>query len=638
MTKRALLIGAQSYDLTGVHADVALMERVLADRGFTDIRVCADAEAGYHGMADALATLADETKEGDAVVVYYSGHGSLLPVPPAHRGDLPGSPHHLQYLVPVDHRHSTADDFRGYLAEELTAVLRRITGITRNVTCVLDCCHSGGMVRDTGGWRTKSVLSEVPVEAGLARSVELATGPRSPDPHVVRLVATQRHGFAYEDDRQGLFTAGLAEALEDFRDRPVPWSVLIARIRDRVQPRAVLQRPDAGGPSGRLPFSLDVPDQPERMPLASHDGRLRVPGGVLFGLGARDRVRLVLPAGGSRAETTAETEVLAVEVTDALLDAPAIPFPSPLPPGSYALAVRVHTRLPVHIATSGPFAEALRTRLASSPRLTEATRADKALASVRMRNGVAEVVDGNGLPYRHPDKALDSGSAPPSASAGKVVALLETIARGERLRELTDPEDPGRLNVELTARMEVETAPGSCVYRTFRTGDEGLRAGCRYRISVAGGATHHKLYVWVLGVGLSGRTTLVTHDQPSGIRLEPDAAPGADADTVTWDSGPVEIWWPDDVPAKGSRPESVLLLVGDRQLDLSPLVAAVRNVRAEPAALSALLDEVCDGVRDSRRQATTEALRYRVFSWHTTVEPPPRPGATAEERGERRNQ
>ncbi|MET9518310.1 caspase family protein [Streptomyces sp. NPDC002994] len=628
MTKRALLIGAQSYDLNGVHADVAAMERVLADRGFTDLRVRIGGDANYRGMAEALTTLANDTKEGDAVVVYYSGHGSLLPVPPATRSRLPGSPHHLQYLVPVDHLHSTADDFRGYLAEELTTVLRRITAITRNVTCVLDCCHSGAMVRDPGGWRIKSVPSEVPVEAGLTRSLALAAGPRQPDPHVVRLVACQRHGFAYEDKRQGLFTAGLAKALEDFRDRPVPWAVLIPRIRDRIQTRAVLQRPDAGGPSGRLPFSLDVPGQPERLPLALHDGRLCVPGGVLFGLGARDRVRLVLPADGSRAETTAETEVVAVEVSDALLDPPPVPLPAPLPAGSYALPVRVHTRHPVHIAMSGPFVEALRTRVASSSHLIEAVQEDEALASVRMRKGTPEVVDGKGLPYRHPDEALDSGPAAPSARAGKIVALLETIARGERLRRLENPKGAGRLGVDLTVRMEVETAPGSCVYRDFPTGDDGLRAGDRYRISVAGGV-HDELYVWVLGVGLSGRTSLVTHDQPSGIRLEPAAVPDTahDPDVVMWDSGPVDIWWPDDVPAEGSRRESVLVLVGDRQMDLSPLVAAVRNRRAEPTALSALLDEVCDGVRDSRR-TTAEALRYRVFSWHTTVEPPAVGGTT----------
>ncbi|MER5572674.1 caspase family protein [Streptomyces massasporeus] len=615
MTMRALLIGAQSYDLTGVAEDVTVMERLLADRGFTDLRVCREsAETGYHGMDEALTRLGQETETGDAVVVYYSGHGALLPLPPALREHHPGRPAHLQYLVPSDHVASTTTDFRGYLAEELTAVLRRLTTVTPNVTCILDCCHSGGMVRDPGSWRIKSVRCHVPVEAGVERSVGLATEPRLPDPDMVRLVACQRMGVAYEDERQGLFTAALAQALEDFRSRPVPWSVLITRIRDRVQLSQVLQRPDAGGPSGRLPFSLEVPSQPERLQLRAHGGELRVIGGALFGLRTMDRVRLVFPADGTRPGTEAEAPVTAVDMADVLLTPPGAPV-SPLPPGSYALPGRLHTRRPVRIEVGGPLADVLRTRLASSPRLTEADGPSEVLGLVRIRQGKLEVADPAGLPYRRPKEA--PGPAETLSTARKIVDLLETIARGERLRGLADPGPDDFPPGNLTARMEVETKPGSHDFREFREGD-GLRTGDRYRIDVVG-STRTPLYVWLLGVGLSGRTSLVTHDQPSGIPMEP--ASGHDGE-FGWRSAPVEIWWPEDVPAVGSRPESVLLLVGDRELDLSPLGGAPRRRRSEPAALSALLDELCEGVRDARLSITAASLRYRVFHWHTTVEPP----------------
>lgn len=167
MTKRALLIGAQTYDLSGVDGDMTVMERILGDRGFTDLRVHRTAEeTRYHAVEEALTRLAEETRNGDAVVVYYSGHGSLLPVPGNLRGLRPDAPAYLQYLVPSDHEDSTAADFRGYLAEELTAVLRRLTSVTPNVTCIMDCCHSGGMVRAPAGRRIKSVSCDVPVDAG----------------------------------------------------------------------------------------------------------------------------------------------------------------------------------------------------------------------------------------------------------------------------------------------------------------------------------------------------------------------------------------------------------------------------------------------------------------------------------------
>ena len=615
MTMRALLIGAQTYDLTGVAEDVTVMERLLADRGFTDLRVCLEpAETGYHGMTEALTRLADEAEKGDAVVVYYSGHGALLPLPPALREHHPGRPAHLQYLVPSDHEAGTPTDFRGYLAEELTAVLRRLTTVTPNVTCILDCCHSGGIVRAPGRWRIKSVGCDVPVEAGVERSVGLATAPRLPDPDVVRLVACQRRGVAFENERQGLFTAALTQALEDFHSRPVPWSVLMARIRDRVRLSQVLQRPDAGGPSGRLPFLLEVPSQPERLPLRVHDGELRVVGGALSGLRPMDLVRLVFPADGTRPGSEAEARVTAVDAADALLDPPPGALASPLPPGSHALPVRVHTRHPVRIEVTGSLSDALRTRLASSPRLTEADGESEVLGLVRVQEGKLEVADGAGLAYRCPEAT--PGLAETPSTARRIVDLLETIARGERLRGLTDPGPDGFPSGSLRARMEVETRPGSHDFREFRAGD-GLRTGDRYRVLVAG-RTRTPLYVWLLGVGVSGRTSLVTYDQPSGIPMEP--AEGDDGE-LGWSSPPVDIWWPEDVPAVGSRPESVLLLVGDRELDLSPLGGAARRRRSEPAALSALLDEVCEGVRDSHLP-TAEALRYRVFSWHTTVEPP----------------
>ncbi|GAA4322301.1 hypothetical protein GCM10023086_47440 [Streptomyces venetus] len=626
MTRRALLIGAQTYDLTGVAEDVTVMERLLTDRGFTDLRVCREpGETGYHGMDEALTRLAQETRTGDAVVVYYSGHGALIPLPGALRECHPGRPAYLQYLVPSDHEAGTATDFRGYLAEELTAALRRLTAATPNVTCILDCCHSGGMVRSPGEWRIKSVRCDVPVEAGVARSVALATPARPADPDVVRLVACQRLGVAYENERQGLFTAALARVLEDFRNRPVPWSVLITRIRDRVRLSEALQRPDAGGPSGRLPFSLDAPPQPERLPLRAHGGELRVRGGALFGLRALDRVRLVFPADGTRPGSEAEAQVTAVDATDALLDPPPEASASPLPSGSYAVPVRVHTRSHVRIDVGGPLADALRGRLASSPRLVEADGGSDILGLVRARGGRFEVADRKGLAYRRPEY-MPGLAEPPSSAVRKIVELLETISRGERLRGLADPGPDGCAAEDLRARMEVETTPDSLDFREFRPGDV-LRTGDRYRISVAG-RTRTPLYVWLLGVGLSGRTSLVTHDQPSGIAMEPDTGhDGGFGDRpgpveVRWRSGPVEVWWPQDVPAVGSRPESVLLLVGDRQLDLSALGGAARHHRSEPAALSALLDEVCEGVRDSRLSITAKELRYRVFDWHTTVEPP----------------
>ncbi|MGP4002789.1 caspase family protein [Streptomyces sp. 8N706] len=607
MTLRAVLIGSQTYGLSGVHADVELMRRVLADRGFTRMRTYVEDAAGYHGIAGALERLRHETRPGDGVVVYYSGHGSM-------HGDL-------QYLVPVDIGQSTSTDFRGYLAEELTAAFRAITAITPNVTGILDCCHSGGMLRDSDQWQLKSrTLPEIPADDGLARAADHARTPEVLVPHLVRLPASRRHGSAYEaanrqgTGRQGLFTETLADLLDATRDRPLPWSVLIARARDRIGQR-VAQWPDAGGPSGRLPFSLETPAQPERLPLVRRHGRFLVPGGAVFGLGPGDLVRMVFPGAGGETDGPV-CPVDALDAGDAVLrtppDAPEL-LTQELPPGSYALPELVHDRWQVHIApgATGPFAAELRERLTASPRLAETSLRDGAFASVRVReDGSAEVVNPDDHAFRHPVEATATG-------ARDLAALLETLARGERLRQLRDPEGTERLDAEIDARFEVVT-PGAGGPFTLAPEGDPVYDGDRYRVVVTNRSTR-VLYLWVLGVGLSGRTELVTNDQPSGVRLQPDDA----AHGSTVELGPVEIYWPDDVPRKGSRPETVHLLVGDRTMDLTPLVSRGAHDRAMTEAgpsLRVLLREIWDGVRDQRPSAEGE-FRHRVLTVRACAEP-----------------
>ena len=76
MTKRALLIGSQTYGLAGVNGDVALMAETLEARGFeTEVRI--DDDATRAGIIAAYERLIEETPSGstDPVVIYYSGHG-----------------------------------------------------------------------------------------------------------------------------------------------------------------------------------------------------------------------------------------------------------------------------------------------------------------------------------------------------------------------------------------------------------------------------------------------------------------------------------------------------------------------------------------------------------------------------------
>ncbi|WP_329273024.1 caspase family protein [Streptomyces sp. NBC_01451] len=615
MTLRAVLIGAQTYGLTGVHADVELMRRVLTDRGFTDVDVCTKERARYEGIREALARLRHAVRPGDGVVVYYSGHGGLSDG--------------LQYLVPVDMGESTTTDFRGYLAEELTAAVRALTAVTPNVTCVLDSCHSGGAVREaayeSGLWALKSVrLPRVPPDAALARAALLAGTDDSLVPDVVRLTACEQHGSAYEAElrpgagRQGVFTAALADLLDATAGRRVTWSVLVARARDRIKQQQVLQRPDAGGPSGRLPFSLEEPAEPERLPLLRREGRFRVPGGALFGLGPEDEVRMVFPDGTPRdeeRETSVPATVEEMHAGDAVLRVTPAAVPrSPVdelsnalvPPGSYAVAVRLHDRRQVLIDAAGPFADALRKELARSPRLAETPDADGAFAVVRVRDGRPVVLNREGQPARGP-------ADPAYSDASRLTALLDELARGERVRWLRDPQDASRLDAGLDVMFEARRPTGNGGWRLLKPTGERLYDGDLYRVTVHN-RSGARLYFWVVGVGLSGRTALVTNDQPSGYPTEPWSART---------TAPVRVYWPPDVPEQGPRPETVHLIVGDRPMDLGGLTsreARDRSARTADPALGALLQEVWEGVRDQRMDGG-EDFHYRVRTVHAQALP-----------------
>ena len=144
--RRALLVAAETFGLTGCEHDAALMGDVLGRRGF-EVELLQGGERRSPGSSPPSAPSSRATGPGDAVVVYYSGHGGRMPHPGWAARQAVGRPAHIQFLVPTDIAESTADDFRGLLAEELTEWQWRLTDATRNVTTILDCCHSAFMAR-----------------------------------------------------------------------------------------------------------------------------------------------------------------------------------------------------------------------------------------------------------------------------------------------------------------------------------------------------------------------------------------------------------------------------------------------------------------------------------------------------------
>src|SRR5688572_22606463 len=226
------------------------MARVLHGREFKIVE-CVGDDATRAGILDAYGRLITAAEPGDATFVYYSGHGGIVHAPD---GDNRGP---VQFVVPADVDDSTAADFRGVTSVELSVLLAELTRLTRNVTAMFDCCHSGQISRTD--LTTKSLPRPMftTVTDHVRRLAEhgLRVGVRDllGNENAVRIVACGQHESAYEGvdgtgRHGGLLTTSFEQALVEAGDLRVTWYDLMARTRRLVRARALFQRPDVEGP------------------------------------------------------------------------------------------------------------------------------------------------------------------------------------------------------------------------------------------------------------------------------------------------------------------------------------------------------------------------------------------------------
>lgn len=470
MTKRALVIGSSTHGLGGVATDVACMEDVLGTFGFAvDLRV--DATATRAGILDGYERLIRDSREGDAAVVYYSGHGGLAAAN--------GSRH--RFLVPVDIDRSTDDDFRGLLDVELSALQHRLTSRTRNVTVLLDCCHAARMSRDRDLFPRALARSwTVGVAAHLEqlRSARL-TGHVESNPYAVRLAAAGPSRSAYEHTnangvRVGMFTESLYEALLESHGLAVTWNAVGRRIREQL----CEQRCEVEGPHGRVLFGLDEVDHMGVLSFFLDHGRPSLRGGRIFG----------------------------VEVGDV-----------------YAIQSD-----------------------ASEPVRATVTEVGSAVSRVAL------------APGRSVDEIVDGALAFPSPEVRAREQSLNRLKGGSGVSALATP-----WSVELgrvTEGGEVEPLPSSGGELT-----EGDALCLRIRND-----GEEAIYVSVLNVGVSGKVTLLTTSEPSGIELFSN-----DEYVLGYREHQglvgLRLSWPDAVPRARARTDALVVIASDQPLDARAL-------------------------------------------------------------------
>jgi hypothetical protein len=140
--RRALCVGINDYaysPLTGCVADAETWTRSLQGAGF-DVTALLNERATRSAIVGTLEKMIADSRSGDVLVFQYSGHGTQVPDDSGDElnGDTPGLD---EALCPYDYAAGAllVDDDIG------TIFARLPDGV--NLTCFMDCCHSGTMSR-----------------------------------------------------------------------------------------------------------------------------------------------------------------------------------------------------------------------------------------------------------------------------------------------------------------------------------------------------------------------------------------------------------------------------------------------------------------------------------------------------------
>ncbi len=613
MAARAVAIGSEIEGLSGVGRDLDIVSELLVGRGF-EVRRHEKGKATRDAIGEALRDLTADTQPGDAVAVYYSGHGGRTLDT---SGASAGGPGALQFIAPYDFTETTSDDFRGITALELSVHLAALSARTRNVTVLLDCCYSSRMARDVD-LVPKAITrtTYVDVAAHLARvGVDrLARGlDRNVDsnPGTVRLVAAGPAQQAFEypgpgGGHVGLFTEALGRLLAAAGDAPLTWAAVARAVREWVQVLAPNQRPEAEGPADRLLFSTDVQDHSGLLTVAADRDGVVLGGGRLAGVGSGDVYAAVGPA--DRGNTAALLTVRSVTAVSATADVAYAPGVAALPAGVEAHPLRrAGRRMAVVVDGDGVDADAVRAALAASVHVEPVVAGGVAddvpvLASVHVAAAGADISDAAG--------PITGWMATDDDGMGMLVRNLDRLARAAAVRAL-DPGDVALGEAVDVVWGRVEDGVLTDLPETGATLFEGDRVWVRIRNT---GPT--RVFVFVFGIGGSGRIGLITNADPSGIALDRDEEWMVGRRWETGVTAGLPVSWPTGIARSGPRPESVLILATSQRQELRVLeqegVARGRPDGATP--LEELLGQIAVGgsrdITDDEDTAVQHAVRH----------------------------
>jgi hypothetical protein len=637
MSLTALLIGSDYGGLRGVANDLAVMEETLQARGFTSL-LCGPQEATRDGIMAAYDSLIANARADDAIVVYYTGHGGFTEP----SGIAAHGPTELQYIVPIDFHKSTQDDFRGIASVELSVLQARLTAVTRNVTVILDCCHSGLMSRDSSvilkavgpaGYDLVRAHLDRLERRGLRTDLVSNEGSR----HAVRIVACAPEQRAYEHQGTGgawtgVLTESLALALSEAGSEPVTWADVVDRVRSRVVGLGFGQRPEVEGPSERLLFSTEVAELLHSLPVTVLDqpDRVRLDCAPLLRVQSGDKF-VIMPPGSTGVEPGDSIGELVIDSVSAMSAAGPMTFApgrSGVPLGARAfrttaVAPCIAVKVPSDHPLSGPVLDALTQAALARPAKPDE---DDWTGQVRIEPAGLTLCDRMGPlhpPYR-----------PDHQGVKDLVRAVKVFAQATELRRMVgDPSFPLDADVSLEWGLVVDG-----MARPLPVEGKVLAPGQRIYVKVCNNGAA-SVYVSILDIGLSGRIMLAYRGTPAGRLLAPGRTLTLGYNEVTQTLAGNPLSWPPHLDPVHARAETILVVLTSQPQNLlaleQPEIVQTRSAKGSRGLLRLqnIIDQIATGdTRDIEPDWSTgvrydlRAIEFEMTPDHSDSVPPGQEG------------
>jgi hypothetical protein len=638
MARKALLIGSQTGELSGVENDIESMAAVLDRWGFASTR-CVAANVCRAGILDAYERLIADARPDDAVVVYYSGHGGhgRQRNPDNHRQSGTA----LQFIVPTDFDESTEGDFRGIMSVELSILLARLTEQTKNVIVALDCCHAAHMCRgDERRLVVKAQPRPVPYdvlahhfEGLLRRGKDFDIWQPPGNPWAVRIAACAPEQSAYEYTnadgiRTGMLTDALVAALTDAHAGAlrVSWSRVVEQVRQRVLTYLPAQRPEAEGPAQRLLFETAEADAAAALPVLVSGDRVSLDGAPLLGVRVGDEFAVMPPDSTGPDHETRVGDVVIDEV-QAMAASGVLRVLQPdaaVPLGARAYQTKAAAAaMPVRLPGDGRNPVVLAEAVERSPILRVAGADEPCSVKVRS-DDAGELTIWDGVGPLHQPRPADA------AGIEHIMRNLKRVAWASSLRRLAD--DPVHA---LDVPIEVEFGlvnGGDAV--PLPTSGAVLYVGQRIYLRVRNNGDE-RIYVSLVDIGVSSQVTILDTASPGGEAVDP----GAEY-TFGWNDfkGVLQgskVTWPAGLVRATPRPETVIVLATSQPQNIRGLeqqgvrdaaLRAPRLVEGGPrSSLERLLDQIDHGgTRDlTRKEGPSVRYTVRTVDFDLVPAPPP---------------